>query len=127
MAAVAGAAVAIFAFLKKKGKKIKEELDFDEEMYFDDDEFEDDIMNGDETVAPEEDADEDTAPEESPTQLPMPGNRLTLMLMQCRKTKRNNTLQSRAKLRNEIWFVSEPCFYWSASLLALTVAISTPV
>lgn len=34
-------------------------------MYFDDDEFEDDIMNGDETVAPEEDADEDTAPEES--------------------------------------------------------------
>lgn len=65
LAAVAGAAVAIFAFLKKKGKKIKEELDFDEEMYFDDDEFEDDIMNGDETVAPEEDADEDTAPEES--------------------------------------------------------------
>ena len=35
-------------------------------MYFDDDDyFEDDIMDGDETVEPEDDADEDMKPEES--------------------------------------------------------------
>lgn len=67
LAAVIGGLVAVATFLKKKGKKIKEELEFDDEMYFDDeDDFEDDIMNGDETVRFEnEDADDDMTPEES--------------------------------------------------------------
>ncbi len=65
LAAIVGGAVAIAAFLKKKGKKIREELEFDDELYFDDEDmFEDDILNGDATIEPE-DADDDMIPEES--------------------------------------------------------------
>ncbi len=65
LAAIVGGLVAVATFLKKKGKKIREELEFDDEMYFDDeDEFEDDILNGDATVEPE-DADDDMIPDES--------------------------------------------------------------
>lgn len=65
LAAVVGGLVAVATFLKKKGKKIREELEFDDELYFDDDDdFEDDILNGDETVEPE-DADDDMIPDES--------------------------------------------------------------
>lgn len=67
IAAVVGAAVAVAAFLKKKGKKIREELEFDDDLYLDEeDNFQDDIMEGDETIPMEDhDDDEDMAPEES--------------------------------------------------------------
>ena len=35
--AIAGAIVAIVAFMKRKGKKINDELDFDDSTYYDDD------------------------------------------------------------------------------------------
>ncbi len=65
LAGIAAIAVAVALFLKKKGKKIKEELEFDEDLYLDtEDDFSDDIMDGDATIAPE-DMDDDMMPEES--------------------------------------------------------------
>lgn len=49
--AVAGAIVAIVAFMKRKGKKINDELDFDDSTYYDDD------MEG-EIGVPDDDLDE---------------------------------------------------------------------
>lgn len=65
LAGISAIAVAVALFLKKKGKKIKEELEFDEDLYLDtEDDFSDDIMDGDATIAPE-DMDDDMMPEES--------------------------------------------------------------
>ena len=73
LAAVIGGIVAIAAFMKKKGKKIREELDFDDERYFDEeeDDFTDDIMDGDETIEPYEHFDE-TAPDEAADNIDIP-------------------------------------------------------
>ena len=59
--------------MKKKGKKIREELDFDDERYFDEeeDDFTDDIMDGDETIEPYEHFDE-TAPDEAADNIDIP-------------------------------------------------------
>ncbi len=65
VAAVAAAVAAVAIFLKKKGKKMRQELDFDEDLYFDaEEDFDDDILNGDETVILA-DADDDMMPIES--------------------------------------------------------------
>ena len=71
LAAVIGGIVAIAAFMKKKGKKIREELEFDDEQYFgEENDFTDDIMNGDETVeaAPSDEAASEEASAEAATE-----------------------------------------------------------
>ena len=65
VAAITAVAAAVAVFLKKKGKKVQQELDFDEDLYFGaEDDFDDDILNGDDTVILA-DADDDMMPIES--------------------------------------------------------------
>ncbi len=66
--AVVGAVVAVVAYLKNKSKRLSEELDFDNSLYFDEDTS---MMDEDGTAyTGEEDEEEETAdsPEEAPVQ-----------------------------------------------------------
>ncbi len=57
--ALAGIAVAIAVFVKRAGKKLQKDLEFDDSIYFEDEDSDDEIPEDDEVSSEDEEAEED--------------------------------------------------------------------
>ena len=64
-AAVAAAAVAVTAFIKRKSEALADHLDYDPDAYFEADEEDESLFDGDPVEAPADEEDEDEEEEET--------------------------------------------------------------